>query len=252
MTFVTVVIIVVNKHYGIMVGMQIDAHAPTSEEFQYLSQLADAIAERHQSMGGREIEEMARNAGHMFSRTTYTRMRRRQYYSTPTDGMIHALAYLAGVDPAEAYRNLNRELPPAGNVKERDRRREIGGLNRRRNEPLTVYIGMALPRFEYDYARMVRHLNDHGHQVSIQVLRMIGQGTYNGNPRDSILYALAAAADVEPALVFDAMNRDLPRGITLGSFPRDFESLSVDARALVVELFDRLIIAEHKGANNGR
>lgn len=71
-----------------------------------LDELVEKAAARHNGASGRRLAEIAHQGGHEVSHATLNRIRRGTYASTPTDQTLHAIAFLAGVDPKVAFAAL--------------------------------------------------------------------------------------------------------------------------------------------------
>ncbi|NEW33792.1 hypothetical protein GV791_14635 [Nocardia cyriacigeorgica] len=71
-----------------------------------LDELVEKASARHNGASGRRLADIAQKAGYEVSHATLNRIRRGTYTSTPTDQTLHAIAFLAGVDPQVAFSAL--------------------------------------------------------------------------------------------------------------------------------------------------
>ena len=253
--------------------------APLSpDDYVYLSELW-TLCQRRRGFTQAQAVAFCKERSLPLSDTNLQRIAGKTYTANPSPGVIFALCILAMEPYQAAFDMLGRKVPetvstygtapPPEDYVETDpwliqnplppyRRLDTDQQeytksqrehNMRMNAPLVVYVNMALPKYNYNVSDYVHALRKMGAKMGTTMGHQICAGSYPGSPSDSVLAAIAMAADVEPAIVFGALNRDAPAGIHIANFPRDFASLSVDDRAMMVRLFDKIILATNREKN---
>ena len=153
----------------------------------------------------------------------------------PAEGYVETDPFLVA-NPLPAYTRVGDDMP--------EETKTLREYNVRTNQPLTVFINMALPKYDYSIAKYTDGLRKIGAKVGATTISQLANGNYPGKPRDSIIEGIAQLAGVKAEVVFGSVNRHTPFRMELDGFPRDFNKLTRENQEHVLRLVDELMLAQ--------